>query len=138
MILGMAGSKTQKKIFDPRFRVKNNKKNFLLYVNSHCVKFREKAFRKLSSIATVHYGGRCSGHAGEKTGTIQKSKVTGGWMQNSEEAFKDYRFGPVMENKKKGGYITEKIVNAYLSGTVPIWYGTSEIFDVINEHAFVY
>jgi hypothetical protein len=41
-------------------------------------------------------------------------------------------------NKKKGGYITEKIVNAYLSGTVPIWYGTSEIFDVINESAFIF
>jgi hypothetical protein len=61
MVLGLAGSKTQKKMFDPQFRVKNNKKNFLLYVNSHCVEYREKAFKKLSSIATVHYGGHCSG-----------------------------------------------------------------------------
>jgi hypothetical protein len=29
-------------------------------------------------------------------------------------------------------------VSAYLSSTVPIWYGTSEIFDVINERAFVF
>jgi hypothetical protein len=66
--------------------------------------------------------------------------TAGNWREiNSEEAFKDYRFGLiVMENKKSDGYITEKIVNAFLSGTVPIWYGTSEIFDVINERTFVF
>jgi hypothetical protein len=44
-----------------------------------------------------------------------------------------------MENNKSDGCITDKIVNAYLSGgTVPIWYGTREIFDVFNERAFIY
>jgi hypothetical protein len=137
MVLGMQKSKTQQKMFDPQFRVKNNKKKFLSYVVSRCVAFREKTFTDLSTIAPVYYGGGCSGLAGGN-GTILQSRNTGSWMQNSKGAFKDYRFGLVMENKKSDGYITEKIVNAYLSGTVPIWYGTSEIFDVINERAFVF
>jgi hypothetical protein len=43
-----------------------------------------------------------------------------------------------MENEKSDGYITEKMANAFLSGTVPIWYGTREVFDVFNERAFIY
>lgn len=30
------------------------------------------------------------------------------------------------------------MTNAFLSGTVPIWYGTREVFDVFNERAFIY
>jgi hypothetical protein len=137
MFLGMAKAQTQKTMFNPQSRVKNNKKKFLSYVASNCVTFREKTFTNLSTIATVHYGGGCSGLAGGN-GTIQKSRVRGSWEKNSKGAFKDYRYGLVMENKKSDGYITEKIVNAYLSGTVPIWYGTNEIFDVINERAFIF
>lgn len=36
------------------------------------------------------------------------------------------------------GYITEKIINAFLSGCIPIYYGTAEIFDIFNEKAFIY
>ena len=44
-----------------------------------------------------------------------------------------------MENKKKDGYLTEKIVNAFAGGTVPIYYGSApDVFDVFNENAFVY
>jgi hypothetical protein len=137
MVLGMQKSKNQQKMFDPQFRVKNNKKRFLSYVVSRCVAYREKIFTDLSTIATVYYGGGCSGLPGGN-GTKKESRNKGSWMQNSKGVFKDYRFGLVLENKKSDGYITEKIVNAYLSGTVPIWYGTSEIFDVINERAFIF
>jgi hypothetical protein len=141
MVLGMAGPETQKKIFDHQFRVKNTKKKFLTYMVSNCVEFREKAFTDLSNIATVHFGGFCSGLAGGNRTNIQESQVNGNiktWMDNSNGVFQDYRFGLVMENQKSDGYITEKMVNAFLSGTVPIWYGTREVFDVFNERAFVF
>jgi hypothetical protein len=140
MVLGMGAPETQRKIFDPKFRVNNTKKKFVSYIASNCVEFREKAFKDLSTIGTVNYGGRCSGLAdGISNGSIQQSRVGGSWLRNAKEVFQDYRFGLVMENKKSDGYITEKIVNAYLSGgTVPIWYGTREIFDVFNERAFIY
>jgi hypothetical protein len=137
MVLGMAKSQTQQKMFDPQFRVKNTKKKFLYYLVSRCFAHREQTFTNLSSVATVYYGGGCSGLPGGN-GTIEKARSSGSWIQNAKGAFKNYRFGLVMENKKSDGYITEKIVNAFLSGTVPIWYGTSEIFDVINERAFVF
>jgi len=49
-----------------------------------------------------------------------------------------YRFALVMENTKKDGYITETIINAFLAGCVPIYYGTQEIFDIFNSQAFIY
>lgn len=43
-----------------------------------------------------------------------------------------------MENSKKDGYITEKMFNAFLSGAIPIWYGTKGIFEMFNQDAFIY
>jgi hypothetical protein len=35
-------------------------------------------------------------------------------------------------------YITEKILNAFLAGCLPIYFGTDEVFNVFNENAFVF
>lgn len=52
--------------------------------------------------------------------------------------FNRFRFALVMENKKASGYITEKILNAFLAGCIPIYYGTEEVFDLFNKDAFIY
>ena len=43
-----------------------------------------------------------------------------------------------MENKKYPGYVTEKILMAFLGGTVPIYYGSAWVFRIFNGNAFVY
>ena len=43
-----------------------------------------------------------------------------------------------MENQKARGYVTEKIVNAFQSITVPIYYGTTDVFKLFNKDAFIY
>jgi hypothetical protein len=42
-----------------------------------------------------------------------------------------------MENTVAPGYITEKIGNAFKAGSVPIYWGTSEINDFFNPASFV-
>jgi hypothetical protein len=37
MVLGMGAPETQRKIFDPKFRVENTKRKFVSYIASHCV-----------------------------------------------------------------------------------------------------
>ena len=44
----------------------------------------------------------------------------------------------MLENRRRDGYVTEKILNAFLAGCIPIYYGTTEIFDIFNEKAFIY
>ena len=60
-----------------------------------------------------------------------------GW-ESSVEFYSQYRFGLVLENKKKKGYMSEKILVAFMCGTVPIYYGTTDVFDIFNERAFIY
>jgi len=43
-----------------------------------------------------------------------------------------------MENQDSPGYITEKIINAFAAGAVPIYWGTREVFDLFNRNAFIY
>ena len=42
-----------------------------------------------------------------------------------------------MENTDTPGYITEKIILAYLGGCVPIYWGTREIFHVFHTDSFI-
>ena len=38
---------------------------------------------------------------------------------------------------KKKGYVTEKIVNAFYSGAIPIYWGSDNIKEFFNEKAFI-
>lgn len=48
-------------------------------------------------------------------------------------ALKDYMFSVVIENCKEDYYFTEKIVDCFLTGTVPIYYGCPSIGNFFNE-----
>jgi hypothetical protein len=47
-------------------------------------------------------------------------------------ALKDYMFSIVIENCKEDYYFTEKIIDCFLSGTVPIYYGCPSIGKFFN------
>ena len=68
--------------------------------------------------------------------TRKPENVTKVWTENSAPG--NARFVLTMENTKVSGYITEKIVNGFLAGSVPIYWGTLEVFKLFNKKAFVY
>eukprot|EP00591_Stephanopyxis_turris_P006858 CAMPEP_0195518564 /NCGR_PEP_ID=MMETSP0794_2-20130614/13160_1 /TAXON_ID=515487 /ORGANISM="Stephanopyxis turris, Strain CCMP 815" /LENGTH=429 /DNA_ID=CAMNT_0040647555 /DNA_START=68 /DNA_END=1357 /DNA_ORIENTATION=+ len=148
-------------LFDPSKRPFNTKKHFLLYTSSHYVEYRERAADALSKIGVIHTGGKCEGNykksAWDQKGPVQcvphdynntriqpapeSSEFNGNvtFMHGSNERFfHNYRFGLILENINSPGYVSEKLLNAFLSGTVPIWYGSTEIFDIFNKKAFIY
>jgi hypothetical protein len=43
-----------------------------------------------------------------------------------------------MENTNENGYITEKIMNAYRSGAIPIYLGTEYVKEIFNPETFIY
>eukprot|EP00591_Stephanopyxis_turris_P006866 CAMPEP_0195518732 /NCGR_PEP_ID=MMETSP0794_2-20130614/13581_1 /TAXON_ID=515487 /ORGANISM="Stephanopyxis turris, Strain CCMP 815" /LENGTH=433 /DNA_ID=CAMNT_0040647753 /DNA_START=87 /DNA_END=1388 /DNA_ORIENTATION=+ len=141
---GMSG-----KIFDLERKPKqNSKRHFLLYVTSNCKDFREDAFDHLSHINDVHYGGACRGSRyGANPNVVLNPRIKEAPLisnyhkqghSKNYEFFSDYRFALVMENAVRDGYITGNIMNAFLSGSIPIWYGTRDVFKVFNANAFVY
>ena len=77
-------------------------------------------------------GGKCYGSHPELREPVQSKSWTTNHLQS------DFRFMLCMENSKLPGYVTEKIVNAFLSGAVPIYWGTEEIFNLFNKDAFIY
>lgn len=49
------------------------------------------------------------------------------------ESCRDYKFSVVVENFKDGYYFTEKIIDCFLTGTIPIYYGTNKISEFFNR-----
>ncbi len=101
----------------------------LAYINSNCRKNRELFFKKareydLSSEAL----GKCS-----NTG----KRAHGGWF-NLGDIYREYIFGIAMENRNVPGYVTEKIMNVFAGGAIPIYWGDSEtVRKWINPKAYI-
>lgn len=65
---------------------------------------------------------------------IPREERTSNFLQYAK-----YRYCLVMENKKFPGYITEKIILAFLGGCIPIYYGDTErTFDIFNNKSFLF
>ena len=50
---------------------------------------------------------------------------------------KNFKFSIAMENECYMGYVTEKIVEAFCAGTVPIYLGDPDIAEDFNVESFV-
>ena len=69
--------------------------------------------------------------------TSNGAKGKDAWESNVY-AYRDFRFAMTFENTLKKGYVTEKILGAFTSGSIPVYYGSDEIFTIFNRKAFVF
>ena len=53
------------------------------------------------------------------------------------EGYRDYRFTIVIENCQHDNYFTEKITDAFATGTIPVYWGTSNIGDYFNTDGII-
>jgi hypothetical protein len=53
------------------------------------------------------------------------------------DLLKDYKFSLCPENSIYDGYITEKLIDAYAGGTLPLYSGTKTVDIDFNEHSFI-
>jgi hypothetical protein len=114
-----------------------NRDRFAAHVATHCVKMRENAVARISQeIGPVHAGGACDakGTAEDYSGEATARKS----FWSLPYFFQKYRFAIVFENFMEDGYITEKIVNAYLGGAIPVYYGTTDVFSIFSRDSLIY
>lgn len=86
---------------------------------------RNEFYKKLSQYKIVDSGGK---YLNNIAGPIE-DKIS---FQSK------YKFSMAFENSKANGYCTEKIVDAYCAGTIPIYYGDNTIDTVFNPKSFIW
>ena len=104
--------------------VKKESEGFCCFVYSNNVKHRNAFCIKLSNYKKVYCGGDCLNNVGGK-------------VKNKLEFQKKYKFCIAYENCVQPGYATEKILQAYQSNCIPIYYGSETIKDDFNPETFI-
>lgn len=109
------------------------KKYCCAYTMGHRIAERERVFLKMRSLESTCYsfGGSC--HTDDNPFYLPFSS-----RKQNNTAFKDFTLYIAMENKVVPGYLTEKIGNAFNSGTVPIYWGDSAtVSDFFNPESYI-
>lgn len=101
-------------------------RGFCSFVVSNCFAKEERAlfFEMLNKYKTVASGGRYKNNIG---GAIKDKKL---FLSN-------YKFNIAFENCSYDGYVTEKIMEAFSAGVVPIYYGDPRVVEDFNPNAFI-
>ncbi len=113
----------RKKLIRSDFEKRNRFCNFI-YDNKKGNPFRRDFFEELSKYKKVDSAGKFLNN----TGYVTKNKM---------ELQKQYRFTIAFENEKYPDYCTEKIMDAFISRTIPIYWGDCNIDKIINPKAFI-
>ena len=58
-------------------------------------------------------------------------------VKNKTEFLSLYKFSIAMENSEGQGYVSEKILDSLIAGTIPIYYGGYMIDEFINPKAYI-
>ncbi|WP_367759499.1 glycosyltransferase family 10 domain-containing protein [Helicobacter pylori] len=101
------------------------KREFASFVASNPNAPKRNAFYDaLNSIEPVTGGGSVKNTLGYK-------------VENKSEFLSQYKFNLCFENSQGYGYVTEKIIDAYFSHTIPIYWGSPSVAKDFNPKSFV-
>lgn len=110
----------------------NKRPFFVAYCYRNAVKYREQLFTTLrikDKTNSCHGLSSCQNTIG--------TYVPGSWTDLTS-VYKNYRFVIAAENCVKPGYLTEKLMNAFMSGAIPLYWGDNEIVkEFFNPESFV-
>ena len=92
--------------------------------NSHFTDyFRLNFIKKLNEYKKIDMGGRYKNNVGK--------------INNKIKFLSSYKFSIAMENTEGDGYVSEKIIDSFLSGSIPIYYGDYMIDEYINPKSII-
>ena len=60
-----------------------------------------------------------------------------GKVRNKIKFLSKYKFSIAMENSRGDGYLSEKIVQSFRAGTIPIYYGDYLVDEFINPKTYI-
>ncbi len=86
-------------------------------------KFRKYFINELNKYKKIDMGGKYNNNVGK--------------IKNKIEFLSSYKFSISMENSEGDGYLSEKIIQSFLSGTIPIYYGDYMVDEYINPNSYI-
>lgn len=86
--------------------------------------FRLNFIEELNKYKKVDMGGKYNNNVG-------------GPIKDKIEFLKNYKFSIAMENTNGDGYASEKIIDSFISGTIPIYYGSYMLEEYINPKSYI-
>jgi hypothetical protein len=95
--------------------------------NPSCAE-RNDMFETLSKLKKVDSFGR----------HLNNMDCKDGYTGPTDHLISQYKFMICFENTNKPNYFTEKLINAYYHGTIPIYWGCPNIEDYINMESILY
>lgn len=95
-----------------------------VYSNQDADPFRQYFFEELSKYKKVNSGGRFQNNIG-------------GAVENKLSFEEKHKFSIAFENSSHDGYGTEKLLQSFAAGTVPIYWGNPEVEKDFNGRAFI-
>jgi hypothetical protein len=116
-------------------RVYRDPHNFCAFVtsnNNHDSHVRNKFFQKLSARKPVASMGRTMNNVGFMAPENPDEKGHGPYF----DLLAKFRFMICFENSVGDTYLTEKLLNAWLAGTIPIYWGCRKATEWLNPKAF--
>ena len=108
------------------------KENFCIFtISNPTANERIRCFNELSKYKKVDSCGKVLNNMGFTCpGSIYSKEYI--------DIISKYKFNICFENKSMKNYLTEKLALAYMCGTIPIYWGCSNLSDYINMDAIVY
>jgi hypothetical protein len=107
-----------------------NKKKFCIFINSNT-----RAWQRIDFAKRLMEYKQVDCYAGPLQN--QPKFEARYWTHDFLNLIRQYKFMICFENSDVDGYITEKLANAYLGDTVPIYWGNSNATKFINKKAIV-
>lgn len=108
--------------------------NFI-YSNGAGDPFRDNVFKALNAYKHVDSAGRHLNNMGNKKAA--GDRYASNWEEEKKAFMRKYRFSISMSNAQKFGYLDEKIFDAWLAGSVPIYWGDPKISEFFNPESFI-
>lgn len=124
---------------------------------SNADRFRTHFFNGLSKYKVVDSGGRYLNNIGgnmnvsanesdcylqrkisnDDSRVIMKAESHNTRENDKIEFLKNYKFSFAIENVSHEGYCTEKIIESFAAGTIPIYWGDKKVTNYFNKKAFI-
>lgn len=113
-----------------------DKTKFCAYMYSYDLKYRIDLYNFISTYKPVDALGKSCSQRTETDRFVYNKDIT--YNDIAVEKYSDYKFVLALENGVADGYITEKLINPIIAGSIPIYVGPKDVFDIINKKRVIY